>query len=951
MATMAAVSEKLVKEYILMSRRAADEWGDHVIPVVQNGKFFEVYDIRSPEESRLLSVCERFLYLKVIRKQKLTLDVGSMEEANLLNKDGIGLPLVGEKQSVFVAGFQVESIKKYRDILIDKGYSILPILQTGVDNKRTVGCVESASMHNSEASSAVVVITDDTLHVARYDANLNSIDMVERDRPPDMLAALDDARSIILELGDCSEVEIHTDNADDAFGIAARSVFVSGTSVYIRSFGKRRKFLCDRRWLRRALETYYLWISRVGEDVVAKLGMREASVYHIVALVLLAGFLKDHDASIGEILPVPNTRSTRETARFIGGMSLLHIFDAPVRNYSVMHILSQHIHTAMGKRALRQRLATPSTNAVDIRQKLVDIQRGLRIVEDRPEIEQYLRGMRDLEHLSCKLCKGRTTPSDVEKLVDTCRRATRILDLLPDVALRPDDALCVALTQIASFMETTFDTENACDVFKKDDSAPPDLVSARKRVAVADADAERLKKRIQEQASRKIADSCVLQVKNGQTDLVVPTSYASTLRAQGHQVRTYAKDLCAVEDDDIRTALCECDDARNHMRQIHGEAFDEACSGMRFAFFDQYGGVIAHCIGNIDMLRGVAIFFERSNYCAPDVREASEGTIYASALRHPLVERLVDERGLAYVPNDVRLDPNESWLVYGVNSAGKSSLLKAVALAVYMAQCGLYVPAASMVLSPYETIALHIGGSDDIFRHQSTFVKELEQLRSVLRSSTTHGAKLLFLADELGNSTEDASAVKLVSSLMKTLIHRRTTVALATHMFALQENPFVQGLSALKNKHLAVSFNYDEIIFERKLRDGLPETRDYGCRIASLLLREDDAMIATMSSDYHSATKVCTMTGPSRYNRNAVAQCCDVCGHSPGEEEQPLQWHHIDEQHEADGHGRLPNGLQVHAFANLARVCVKCHHEIHHGSLQITEIRETDRGRVVVVSR
>lgn len=229
------------------------------------------------------------------------------------------------------------------------------------------------------------------------------------------------------------------------------------------------------------------------------------------------------------------------------------------------HFVSQHIHTVMGKRALRQRLATPSTNAGDIRQKIVDIQRGLRIVEEQPEIEQNLRGMRDFEHLSCKLCRGRMTPSDLEKLVDTCIRATRILDLLPDSALRPDDALCVALTQIASFMETTFDTENTCDVFKKDDSAPPNMVAARKRVAVADADAERLKKCIQEQAPRKIADSCVLQVKNGKTDLVVPTSFASTLRVQGHQVRTYAKDLCAVDDEDIRTALCECDDARNHM--------------------------------------------------------------------------------------------------------------------------------------------------------------------------------------------------------------------------------------------------------------------------------------------------------------------------------------------------------------------------------------------------
>jgi DNA mismatch repair ATPase MutS len=45
----------------------------------------------------------------------------------------------------------------------------------------------------------------------------------------------------------------------------------------------------------------------------------------------------------------------------------------------------------------------------------------------------------------------------------------------------------------------------------------------------------------------------------------------------------------------------------------------------------------------------------------------------------------------------------------GANMGGKSTLLRAVCLAVIMAQCGCYVPAASCCLSPVDAIYTRIG--------------------------------------------------------------------------------------------------------------------------------------------------------------------------------------------------------------------------------------------------
>ena len=79
-------------------------------------------------------------------------------------------------------------------------------------------------------------------------------------------------------------------------------------------------------------------------------------------------------------------------------------------------------------------------------------------------------------------------------------------------------------------------------------------------------------------------------------------------------------------------------------------------------------------------------------------QEGSSGGRYfrAKGLRHPLIEasRTAAE---PFVANDVSLgcDGLTGMLLYGVNAVGKSSIMKAVGIAVVMAQAGMYV-AASM---------------------------------------------------------------------------------------------------------------------------------------------------------------------------------------------------------------------------------------------------------------
>jgi len=94
----------------------------------------------------------------------------------------------------------------------------------------------------------------------------------------------------------------------------------------------------------------------------------------------------------------------------------------------------------------------------------------------------------------------------------------------------------------------------------------------------------------------------------------------------------------------------------------------------------------------------------RVNYAGPSSSSScgsSSSSFRARGLRHPVVEAL--NRDVPHVSNDVRLGvfddgdtvPPVGLLLYGMNAAGKSCLMKAVGLAVVMAQAGCSWPRRS----------------------------------------------------------------------------------------------------------------------------------------------------------------------------------------------------------------------------------------------------------------
>ena len=100
---------------------------------------------------------------------------------------------------------------------------------------------------------------------------------------------------------------------------------------------------------------------------------------------------------------------------------------------------------------------------------------------------------------------------------------------------------------------------------------------------------------------------------------------------------------------------------------------------------------LASRLAEWDVWAGLADVAHRKDFIRPEV-DAGEALVVEDA-RHPVVEELAPAG--EFVPNDVTLDTDGERLVVvtGPNMAGKSTLMRQVALLVILAQMGSYVPA------------------------------------------------------------------------------------------------------------------------------------------------------------------------------------------------------------------------------------------------------------------
>lgn len=345
-------------------------------------------------------------------------------------------------------------------------------------------------------------------------------------------------------------------------------------------------------------------------------------------------------------------------------------------------------------------------------------------------------------------------------------------------------------------------------------------------------------------------------------------------------------------------------------------------------------------ISNIDIATCCAYNAVRFGHVRPTFDQNIDLPEFAAtALRHPVIEALPG-RIETYVPNDVSIGSNAGMVLYGINAVGKSSVMKAVGLAVIMAQSGMFVAASSLTLKhPFERIFTRIGLRDNLCKGHSTFVVEMLDLREILRSAQNN--KSLVIGDELCAGTESASALAIVGAGIAHLTRRGVPFIFATHLHELMTIPCVSSLrddGLIQVMHLSV--HHDDIkkclVFDRRLTPG-PGLATYGLEVCKSL-DLDPSFLATADAIRESLLNngQSNKSTKSRYNARLVVNKCGICG------EAATETHHIIPQANKEVSRKLLNHL-----SNLVPLCEKCHHATHTGTLQINGYVQTSNGLIV----
>ena len=305
------------------------------------------------------------------------------------------------------------------------------------------------------------------------------------------------------------------------------------------------------------------------------------------------------------------------------------------------------------------------------------------------------------------------------------------------------------------------------------------------------------------------------------------------------EFNTKNKSNVKISSSKLRTLSFDIQNKQQHIIQLVRKEYTALLIDLYNKHYQTTIQPIVEYIAMLDVAFSTAHNAIHNGYVCPQIVEEKHSSLRATQLRHPLIEYLLQksDKHDPYVPNDVDISHQSCLLLHGVNSVGKSSLLKSIAIAVIMAQAGLFVSASSFVLAPYHTLFARTGNDDNIHIAHSSFVKEMTETRCIIEHADQYS---LVIADELCASTELDSAVHIVGGLLQLLSQRQVSFAFATHLFALQEHPFVSQLverGVLKNVHLKVRFENDCLLFDRVLSEGLPTNRAYGVLVADKVIQ------------------------------------------------------------------------------------------------------------------
>ena len=334
---------------------------------------------------------------------------------------------------------------------------------------------------------------------------------------------------------------------------------------------------------------------------------------------------------------------------------------------------------------------------------------------------------------------------------------------------------------------------------------------------------------------------------------------------------------------------------------------------------------ISKFISLVDLVQCKTYIARENNYCKPIIDSSAEKSfVNAKGIRHCLIEHI--QHNELYVPNDIEIGASspDGILLYGTNAVGKTSLIRSLGICIVLAQSGFFVPCTHFMYKPYTAIYSRILGNDNLFKGLSTFAVEMSELRVILKMADENS---FIIGDEICSGTETESALSIFVSSLDELYNKKSSYIFATHFHEIVNYDEVKALDSLHMKHMSVIYDREKdcLVYDRKLKDG-PGIKCYGLEVCkSLYLPQEflDKAYKIRSKYFPETNGELSATVSTKYNSQKIKNKCEMC-----EIEMADEIHHINPQKYADKNGFIETFHKNHP-ANLMALCEKCHDSLH----------------------
>lgn len=683
------------------------------------------------------------------------------------------------------------------------------------------------------------------------------------------------------------------------------------------------------------------------------------------ALCSLLRFAEDHSPTLVNQLQAPHIWHPTQNLQIINNaLTQLNLIGSTGDQMTVEDLFIKPL-TAMGKRNLSARLCSPLADANQIKQRQMEIDWILHSSKSKQEeIHACLSEIYDMSRLHRSLVRGTICAADVLQLYTSYMSSQFLWKALKGSPFLEgvNEIFSRNIQSCLEEFEKLFDVKKA----KKAEERQDELGFLHSEVGPLCAETETQIQTVYEKAEAWLQGLRALCTLDPKAITYKPTEKTMFLihatKTALKQIESSLKRLSVeekgpyktlnlkqltssgrVDHEDLDKLQEELDMKKLALSRAMRHEVPKACIQYVLKTRDCWQQ-LEEWITHIDLSLSMAKTAKQQGWIQPTIVERTDtdpSYIRIENLRHPLIEN--QKRQSKLVTHTIQLgnsvESGSGWLLYGMNASGKSSLMKAIGLAVLLSQIGSYVPATAMTIRPFKRIATRILNQDNLWAGLSSFAVEMSELREIL---TMADHQTLVLGDELCAGTESLSGTSIVAAGIQHLSKAGARFVLATHLHDLMKLPEICTLPTLRIWHLHVEYDpiKDILIYHRSLRAGSGSSQ-YGLEVAKALHLPRDMIEAAFAFRHQLLGETTVENAPiSRWNSDITRLYCSSCK-TPITNN--LEVHHIQERAKAKK-GRNEDGTSLNHMRNLAVLCQVCHDKEHSNQISVGPVEDTSEG-------